>query len=217
MHFRAESPSTSTKSLRPLSPFLCGAPAAQGCARTVVLSIIAPYPAHQRNAGASSPISPARSIWKAPVHAVPLAVFCRKHPPRRSRPANPQNGFYESALLLRLDIDASPLFQEIEYGHCSGVSLTADYTFRHMDAPRTDRNSRLPHGHIAPTKENVKLGDIDSWARYISRYGTADYTFATWTRLGLTGILDYHTAGDPGRASWHASAIPRISSDGKSL
>ena len=57
--------------------------------------------------------------------------------------------------------------------------------------------------HIAPTKENVKLGDIDSWARYISRYGTADYTFATWTRLGLTGILDYHTADDPGRASWH--------------
>ena len=40
MHLRAEAASASSQSLRLLSPFLCGAPAAQGCARTVVLSII---------------------------------------------------------------------------------------------------------------------------------------------------------------------------------
>ena len=39
MHLRAEPASASSQSLRLLSPFLCGAPAAQGCARAVVLSI----------------------------------------------------------------------------------------------------------------------------------------------------------------------------------
>ena len=95
--------------------FLCGAPAAQGCARTVVLSII-----RCSISGSSAEcwciFSHIPCSWQS---ACTRCTTCRILPEASSTErltAHPQNTFYESfTLLFRLDIDACPLFQEIEY------------------------------------------------------------------------------------------------------
>ena len=58
--------------------------------------------------------------------------------------------------------------------------------------------------HVAPTSTRATLGDVESWAAYIARYGTAERTYATWSATGIRATLDYHTSGEPGRDQWHA-------------
>ena len=61
--------------------------------------------------------------------------------------------------------------------------------------------------HVGPIKATERLGDIESWTRYVARFSGAD-TFApllTWSEAGLRAVLDYHTGeGDAGRAQWVA-------------
>lgn len=58
--------------------------------------------------------------------------------------------------------------------------------------------------HVGPPREQAVLGDVESWAEYIKRYGLPDYTLATWDERGLRATLDYHTLQDGGRCAWHA-------------
>ena len=59
--------------------------------------------------------------------------------------------------------------------------------------------------HIGPIKSSEKLGDIDSWVRYVVKYGEADTALLTWSDKGLRAVLDYHTdLREPGRCAWVA-------------
>jgi hypothetical protein len=58
--------------------------------------------------------------------------------------------------------------------------------------------------HIGPTRAQEKLGDVESWAKYVTQYGQPDTTLTTWNEGGLRAILDYHTKENGGRGAWHA-------------
>ena len=58
---------------------------------------------------------------------------------------------------------------------------------------------------IPPITEKIMLGSVKAWAAYISRYGKPETTFMTWDSRCLRATLNYHTADEPGRASWEAS------------
>ena len=56
--------------------------------------------------------------------------------------------------------------------------------------------------HIAPVRAQVPVGNLEAWAKYVSRYGDPATTFATYSEHGLNAVLDYHTPDAPGRAQW---------------
>ena len=56
--------------------------------------------------------------------------------------------------------------------------------------------------HIAPVRAQVQVGNLEAWAKYVSRYGDPATTFATYSEHGLSAVLDYHTPDAPGRAQW---------------
>lgn len=59
--------------------------------------------------------------------------------------------------------------------------------------------------HIGPIRATEKLGDVESWARYVTRFGRPEATHLTWTSDRLRAVLDYHiAAGAPGRGAWVA-------------
>lgn len=62
--------------------------------------------------------------------------------------------------------------------------------------------------HIGPIEEHIKLGDVESWIRYVSRFGAGAANrapFLTWSERGLRAVLDYHASdGTPGRCDWVA-------------
>ena len=59
--------------------------------------------------------------------------------------------------------------------------------------------------HVGPPNLTERFGDIESWCGYVTRYGSPQTTFATWSKAGLRAVLDYHLSTEgPGRCTWKA-------------
>lgn len=67
--------------------------------------------------------------------------------------------------------------------------------------------------HIGPVSEQIALGDVESWAEYVGRWGGAatGSRLITWSAHGLRAVLDYHGDKEFGsespeqRAAWVAT------------
>lgn len=62
--------------------------------------------------------------------------------------------------------------------------------------------------HISPMEAMEQFGDVESWVSYVRRYSdplAPNATFLTWSKQGLTAILDYAISnGEPNRCQWGA-------------
>lgn len=61
--------------------------------------------------------------------------------------------------------------------------------------------------YIPPVKAAESFGDVESWAAYVTRFGSQQEVLLTWNAGGLRAVLDYHNSemGQPGRCQWTAS------------
>lgn len=54
-----------------------------------------------------------------------------------------------------------------------------------------------------PASGTIPLGDVESFAEYVKRYGKPETAFLYWNNAGLSAVLDYHgTDGIAGRCQW---------------
>lgn len=70
-------------------------------------------------------------------------------------------------------------------------------TFVHSDLVRV-QEPWAEESHIPPMSANESLGDVESFAAYVSRYAVIDSAFLTWNSRGLHATLDYDERGH-----WH--------------
>lgn len=60
--------------------------------------------------------------------------------------------------------------------------------------------------HLPPQSGAQWLGDVESFAAYVRRFGQPETTLVQWNAAGLSATLDYHHSdGTPGRCKWTAS------------
>lgn len=81
------------------------------------------------------------------------------------------------------------------------------YIHHDLDEARADWATEE---HIRPPAGREKLGDAESFAAYVLRYGYKETTHITWCLTGIRATLDYHARADdgdgwlPGRTQWYA-------------
>lgn len=109
--------------------------------------------------------------------------------------------------------ETKPTLSEDEASHTTPVMIIAERyeapdgsIYAHKDLVRVVEPWAV-ESHIGPIREQLKLGDVESWAEYVQSYTTEDYThlLLTWNELGLRAVLDYHADdGTAGRCQWTA-------------
>jgi hypothetical protein len=53
--------------------------------------------------------------------------------------------------------------------------------------------------HISPFRAQEKLGSVEAWCAYVTRFSTSPAPLLTWSAAGLRAVLDYGTREAPGR------------------